>query len=266
MSRWIDESPLAAMSDRRARLANEARVEIYLDCYCRTCKLWHRPGPRTPDEFSRELWEWHAKHVGHDFEFLSPKRRIMRFRDKLWQKLGFAPWWLDFGANTNFKLAYSTATAFTISLNALGSSSTWIAGRDAVAIDNTSSRNIDSEITARILTGTTPTVDSEIRVYGVQALFPDTTVVWPDTILGTNAAVSLTSAYMRDGGIKPLLGATAISATTGLTYPIACLSTAQAWGKEPKRWTVFVTHNNTSALGTQVAPTMTYTSSYLTDT
>jgi len=254
--------------DRAERLVDEADVQIRLDCYCHTCKLWHKPGPQTPDGFSRVLWEWHAKHVGHDFEFLSPRRRLpRRFKDWFWQQMGVAPWYVDYTENTNFKLQYAAATALTITLASLASSPTWIAGRDAVAIDNSSARNIDSEITARIVTGTTPAVDSEIRIYGVQALFPDPTVVWPDTIVGTNAAVSLTSAYTRDAGIKPLLGATAVSATTGVAYPIACLSTAQAWGKEPKRWTVFVTHNNTAALNaTQPAPTMTYTSAYITDT
>jgi hypothetical protein len=256
------------MYRRGERLQDEAAVQIHLDCYCHTCKLWHRPGPRTPEGFSVEVWEWHAKHVGHDFEFLSPRRRLPgRLREWFWQKLGAAPFWLEYGENTNFKLAYAAATAMTITLTSLASSSTWITGRESTAIDNTTARNIDSEITARIVTGTTPTVDTEIRVYGVQALFPDTTVVWPDTITGTNANVSLTSTYTRDGGIKPLLGATAVSATTGIAYPIACLSTAQAWGKEPKRWSVYVTHNTVAALNaTQTAPVITYTSAYLTDT
>ena len=254
--------------DRATRLADEVGVQIALDCYCHTCKLWHRPQPCTPDGFSQALWEWHAKHVGHDFEFLSPRRRLpRRFRDWFWAKLGYAPWWLDYGENTNFKLAYAAAAAMTITLTSLATSSTWIAGRDAVAIDNSTTRNIDSEITARIAVGATVTADTEIRVYGVQALNPDTPT-WPDTILGTNAAVALTSTYTRDGGIKPLLGATAVAATANVVYPIACLSTAQAWGKEPKRWTVFVTHNTTgSALNaTQTAPVITYTSSYLVDT
>jgi hypothetical protein len=253
---------------RTTRLADEADIQIRLDCYCHTCQLWHRPGPRTPEGFSREIWEWYAKHVGHDFEFLSPQRRLpKRFKDWFWQKLGAAPWYVEYGENTNFKLAYASATAFTITLTSLATSSTWLAGREATAIDNTTARNIDSEITARIAVGTTPTVDTEIRIYGVQALYPDTTVVWPDTITGSNANATLTSAYTRDGGIKPLLGATAISATSNIVYPVSCLSTAQAWGKEPKRWTVFVTHNTAVNLNaTQTAPVLTYTSSYLTDT
>lgn len=252
---------------RSARLVDETGVQIALDCYCHTCHLWHRPHPCTPDAFSHEVWDWHAKHVGHDFEFLSPRRRLpVRFKDWVWQKLGLAPWWLAYRENTNFKLAYGAATAITITLTSLATSSTWIAGRGSVAIDNSTARNIDSEITARIVVGATPTVDTEIRVYGVQALNPDTPT-WPDTITGTDANISLTSAYTRDGAIKPLLGATAVAATANATYPIACLSTAQAWGKEPKRWCLFVTHSTVVALNaTQTAPVLTYTSSYLTDT
>jgi hypothetical protein len=253
---------------RRERLGDEVGVQIHLDCYCHTCKLWHRPGPRTPEGFSLEVWEWHAKHVGHDFEFLSPRRRLpRRFADWFWQTLGYAPWYLEYGENTNFKLAYAAATAFTITLASLATSATWITGRSATAIDNSTNRNIDSEITAKITTGTTPTVDTEIRVYGVQALNPDGTPVWPDTVTSSDANVSLTSTYTRDGGIKPLLGATAVSATTAISYPISCLSTAQAWGKEPKRWSLYVSHSTVAALhATGTNHVLTYTSAYLTDT
>jgi hypothetical protein len=169
-------------------------------------------------------------------------------------------------------LAYGAATALTCTLASLATSSTWIAGRSSAAVDNSSARNIDSEITAQVRAGSSaPTADTEIRVYGVQALYPDTTVVWPDaasaTNLGTDAAVAFTSTYTRDGGVKPLLGSTAVAATTAVYYSIACLSTAQAWGKEPKRWCVFVTHSTVAALhATQATNVLTYTSAYLTDT
>jgi hypothetical protein len=252
---------------RAERLVDEAGVQITLDCYCHTCKLWHRPGPRTPDGFSLELWEWYAKHVGHDFEFLSPTRRIpRRFKDWFWAKLGYAPWWLDYGENTNFKLAYASAVAFTITLASVATSATWVAGRECTVVDNSTNRNIDSSITAKITTGTTPTVDTEIRIYGYQALNPDTPT-YPDTITGADANVTLTSTYTRDGGIKPLLGATAVSATSNIGYPIACLSTAQAWGKEPKRWGLFVTHSTAVNLhATGGNHVLVRTSAYMTDT
>jgi hypothetical protein len=253
--------------ERPVRLADEAGVQIHLDCYCHTCKLWHQPGPTTPDGFSLALWEWHAKHVGHDFEFLSPRRRLpRRFRDWFWHTLGYAPWWLEYRENTNFKVAYAAAALFACTLTSLATSATFIAGQQSTAIDNSSLRNIDSEITAKVTTGTSPTVDMEIRVYGYQALNPDTPI-YPDTLTGTNGAASLTSVYTLGGGIKPMLGATAVSATTGVGYPIACLSTAQAWGKEPKRWGLYVTHNTVAALSSTAGlHVLTYTSAYLTDT
>jgi hypothetical protein len=252
---------------RVERLQDEAGVQISLDCYCHTCKLWHRPGPRTPEGFSLELWEWYAKHRGHDFEFLSPRRRLpRRFKDWFWQKMGCAPWYVEYGENTNFKLAYASAAALTITLASLATSATWVAGRESTVIDNRTTRNIDSEITAKITTGTTPTVDTEIRIYGYQALNPDTPT-YPDTITGADAAVTLTSAYTRDGGIKPLLGATAVSATSNIGYPIACLSTAQAWGKEPARWGLYVTHSTVAALhATGGNHVLVRTSAYMTDT
>jgi hypothetical protein len=251
---------------RAERLQDEAGVQISLDCYCHTCLLWHRPGPRTPTQFSHEVWEWHAKHVGHEFEFLSPRRRLpRRFRDWIWHKLGGAPWWLTYGENTNFKLAYASTVAFTISLASVATSATFVAGRESTAIDNSSTRNIDSEVTAKVTTGTTPTVDTEIRIYGYQALNPDTPT-YPDTITGVNAAVTLTSAYTLGSGFV-LLGGTTVSSSSNIGYPIKCLSTGQAWGKEPKRWGLYVTHSTVAALhATAGNHVLSYTSSYLTDT
>ena len=78
--------------------------------------------------------------------------------------------------------------------------------------------------------------------------------------------LTLTSAYMLDGGLKPMLGSTAVSATSNLGYPIACLSSAQAWGKEPKRWGLYVTHSTVAALhATGSLHVLTRTPSYLSD-
>src|SRR5215471_5689969 len=147
----------------------------------------------------------------------------------------------------------------------VASSGTFVAGREAAGVDNSSARNIDSEITAKLTTGTSPTVDTELRVYGYQALNPDTPL-YPDTISGTNAAVTLTSTYQLSGGFL-LLGSSAVSATSSIGYPIKCLSTAQAWGKEPKRWGLYITHNTAVALhATGTNHVLTYTSAFLTDT
>jgi len=251
---------------RRQRLIEEQDVRIHLDCYCHTCKLWHRPQPCTPEHFGQEVWEWHAKHPGHAFEFLSPKRRLpARLKDWLWQKLGVAPWWLDYRENTNFKLQFAASAALTCTLASLASSATFVAGREATAIDNGTNRYIDYELGAKITTGTTSTVDKEIRIYGYSCLNPDTPT-YPDTITGTDSAVTLTSTYTLDGGFL-LMGATSNSATSNIGYPIKCLRLAQAFGMAPHRWGLFIAHSTVAALhATGGNHVITQTGVYLTDT
>jgi hypothetical protein len=246
-------------------------VQITLDCYCHTCKLWHRPSPCTPDQFSTELWDWYAKHPGHDCEFLSPKRRLPRFADKLWQRLGYAPWWLAYRENTNFKLAYAATTALTITLGGLASSGVFTNGRESTAVDNSTNRYIDYALTAKFTTHATvaPTNNTDIRLYSYQALNPDTPT-YPDTLTGTNAAVVLTAAAasnLLDAGFV-LLGSATVVASANVPYTVTrCLSLAQAYGAAPKRWGVYVTQNTGQALhATDGNHFVTATGSYLTDT
>ena len=252
---------------RRARLADERQVQIHLDCYCHTCRYWHRPGPCTPDQFSVAVWDWHHKHEGHEVEFLSPRRRLpSRLREWWWQKLGRAPWWLTYRENTDFKLSYTAVTALTISLASVASNTTFTAGRNSTAIDNSSNRYMDYQLTAKVTTGTTPTIDREIRVYSYQALNADGTPAYPDTVTGSDAAVTLTSAYTLDGGFV-FMGASSNSASSNVGYPIKCLSLAQAYGLAPKRWGVYVTHSTAVNLhSTGGNHFVNYVGAYLTDT
>src|SRR5580765_5268340 len=132
---------------------DQARVRVDLDAYCHSCKHWHKLG-RTPQGFTDELWEWEAKHRGHEFEFLSPRRRIpLHFDDQVFQDAGEAPWWLDYSSNANIKLAFASSAALTCTLASLATSSTFVAGREATSIDNSSNLYIDYRLTAKITTG-----------------------------------------------------------------------------------------------------------------
>jgi hypothetical protein len=227
-----------------------ARVRIDLDAYCWTCKHRHRLG-RTAQDFTAEMWEWEGKHRGHAFEFLSPQRRLPpHFDDHGYERTGEAPWWLALAENANVKISYAAGVALTITLASLASSTTFLAGRESTALDNTSNLYIDGRITAFITTGTTPTVDTEIRIYGYAAL--NDTPIYPDTITGTDGNRSITNAYILDSGLI-LLGATGVSAASNIDYPIRCLTVAEAFGLHPKRLGVFVVHNtavNLNATGT----------------
>jgi len=237
------------------------RVQIDLDAYCWTCQHRHRLG-RTPQAFPQEMWEWEAKHRGHAYEFLSPARRIPpHFDDRVYEAAGEAPWWLALKENANVKLSYAASVALTITLDALASASTFLVGQESTAIDNTTNLYVDGRITARIRTGSTVTVDTEIRLYGYAAL--DDTPTWPDQITGVNSARTITNAYMLDSGLI-LVGATAVSATANLTYPIRCLTVAEAFGLHPKRFGVFVAHNNGGALHATGPHVLSYIGAFIT--
>jgi hypothetical protein len=242
-------------------MSKTSAVRLALDAYCHTCQHRHRLG-RTLQDFTAELWEWEAKHHDHEFEFLSPRRQLPpRFDDRAYQQAGEAPWWLTYAENANIKIAYAASAALTITLDALASSSTFLVGQESTAIDNTTNLYVDGRITARIRTGTTPTVDTEIRLYGYAAL--DDTPTYPDTITGTNSGRTLTNAYILDSGLI-LLGATAVSATSNITYPIRCLTVAEAFGLHPKRFGVFVAHNTVAALHATGPDVVSYIGAYIT--
>jgi hypothetical protein len=242
-------------------LPDTSRVRLDLDAYCHTCQHRHRLG-RTPQDFTAELWEWETKHRGHDFEFLSPRRQIPpRLDDRAYQQAGDAPWWLTYAENANVKIAYQNSAALTITLDGLASNSAFLIGQESTAVVNTSDLNIDGRITARVRTGSTPTVDTEIRLYGYAAL--DDTPTYPDTITGTNGTRTLTNAYILDSGLI-LLGMTAVAATANITYPIRCLTVAEAFGLHPKRFGVFAVHNNGGALHATGPHVVTYAGAYIT--
>lgn len=222
------------------RSPDEDRVRLDLDAYCHDCRHWHKLG-RTPQGFTQEMWEWEAKHRGHAFEFLSPRRRLpLHFDDAVYEAAGEAPWWLGYSSNANIKLAFAASAALTCTLASLATSSTLLVGQEATAINNTSNLYVDYRVTAKITTGTTPTVDTEIRIYAYAVM--NDTPTYPDTITGTNSAVTLTNAYIRDAGFTSL-GATGISATSNIGYPIRCLTLAEAFGHCPTRWGLWITHN-----------------------
>lgn len=227
---------------------DEDRVKIRLDAYCHDCKHRHKIEVN-PAGFTVALWDWQAKHNGHIFEFLTPRRTIpQRFRDWMFQKAGLAPWWLSYAENSDQKIAYVATSTLTITLASLASSATFVAGREATAVDNGTNKYIDQAIKAKITTGTSPTVNTEIRIYGIAAL--DDTPTWPAMttgFTGSDAAVTITNTQILDQ--LPLMGSTLVSATSNVTYPFTKnLTVAEAFGFFPQDWTPYITHATAVAL------------------
>jgi hypothetical protein len=163
------------------------------------------------------------------------------------------------GAVGDTKLVYAASSneGTLTALNSLASSSTWVAGWESTAIDNTSNVYEDYRVTAKITAGTTLTA-GELRMYLV-GLLDDST--WPDVFDGTSSAETVTNTAIRDAVCK-LAAISQTTATNSVVYYLDCPSAKQAFGGYlPKKFVVFITHSMVGALaasGNQVTVTGVY--------
>ena len=142
---------------------------------------------------------------------------------------------------------YGTKTAITLSLASLASSSDFTAGRESTEIDNTTNKYIDAMIEGVIRVGTTPTVDTFIKV-----------MVWgSDTSLGTTAkdvldgldsAETITSEGVLAGILKTAKVLHVDSVTTDRDYFFGPIALSDLFGIMPKYWGIFVSHDTGVAL------------------
>lgn len=134
--------------------------------------------------------------------------------------------------------AWSSTTTGTGGINSLATSSTWVAGYEWFIIDCANA--IDGFVELVPMVGTTPTVNTEIRVY----LFGigDGGTVYPDVFDGTPSAETVTSAGVRDSFMK-LAGVGVVDATTSdRGYPIQ-FNLLSFYPTLPKKVGVFLAHN-----------------------
>jgi hypothetical protein len=227
------------------------RVKISIDAFCHDCDERHNITV-DPDQFGQEAFNWEYKHRYHNIEFLSPGRTIPRgFDDRVYEKAGEAPWWLDYRHNSDIKIAYTADAAFTLDLTGLAASATWVAGRESTSVDNTSNKYLDYKISGSYISGTSPTA-GEARLYYVQP--QEDTPTWPDVFDGTDSNETVTNTSILDK--LPLGWSGGNSTTTNVTYPIiSALTLAQAFGIVPHHFLVFFTHSMVAALKTDAANT-----------
>jgi hypothetical protein len=142
---------------------------------------------------------------------------------------------------------YSSNTTITIDLANLGTSPTFVAGRESSQVDNTSNKYIDALVSGFISVGTTPTANTTIAVYvyGADTSLATTAL---DTLDGTDSAETLTNTGILNG---LRLGATvAVPANTSdVQYIVLPFSVASLFGGAmPKFWGLYVAHNTGVAL------------------
>ena len=149
---------------------------------------------------------------------------------------------------------YSANTAITMDLSALGSSATFVAGRESSQVDNTTNKFVDVLVSGSVSVGTTPTANTSILiyVYGAETSLATTAI---DVLDGTDSAETLTNT----GILNALRLGAAINvpaATTDVQYFVLPFSIAALFGGVvPKFWGLFVAHNTVAALRTNAINT-----------
>jgi hypothetical protein len=137
---------------------------------------------------------------------------------------------------------YSSNTAITMDLSALGSSATFVAGRESSQVDNTTNKYVDVLVSGSVSVGTTPTANTSILVYvyGADTSLATTAI---DVLDGTDSAETLTNT----GILNALRLGAAINvpaATSDVQYFVLPFSVAALFGGVvPKFWGLFVAHN-----------------------
>jgi len=246
---------------------DDVQPMISLVAVCLDCRLRHAVAT-TPSAWLYHMESWRRKHPGHNIEFHSPRRRVPRrlprWLERFWSDWNQVPWWLDFAENADIKTTYESSAAYTITLASLASSSTWLAGRESTAIANTTAKDLDYLIAAKITVGTTPTTGTVIEVWA-HGSFNDTPT-YADVLAGTDAAATLTSAAIKQSGLAPLAFLGVDATTSNRVYPMRPTALSPLFGGiVPKNHGIFVTHNTGVALNaTGGNHVLSYTGAYLT--
>lgn len=149
-------------------------------------------------------------------------------------------------AATFLKERYGASAALTITAGSLANDSTnLLAGRQSTVVDNTSNLWLDYLIAGFVKAGTSPTANSTIEVWAFASA--DDTPTYPDVLGGSDAAVTLTSANVKNSGLRPIAFIT-VDSTSNRVYPIAPVSLANIFGFVPKYWGIVLINGSGAAL------------------
>ena len=127
----------------------------------------------------------------------------------------------------------------------------FLSGQASTAIDNTTTQDLDHLLSGVIVAGSVaPTVSRSIQIFAYAASSTAAGVpTYPDSITGTDAAKTMTSANVQSSALVFIASIT-IDATASRTYTFAPVSIASRFGGVlPKFWGVFVAHDTAQALG-----------------
>lgn len=146
------------------------------------------------------------------------------------------------------KMAYVASSDLTVTnLAGLASSSTWVAGWESDAIDNTSNLYLDYSIEAEITVESAGLAAGEIRLYLVGLL---TDGNWPDVFDGTESTETVTDTEIRDV-ICRLGGFTVTDTGASDVYYVTVPSVSAVFnGNLPAKFVIFITQSTNTTLET----------------
>lgn len=278
------------MNEPSLRLPPGAKQLLWAVCH--TCRkrhpIWTTPGVR--DDQVSDWLQKHPLHEGHRVEFRQedPLSLYAARADafgpgdwlaRTWETL--KGWWrvlagkdasrrfdaslpfLNYGPNTDDKIAYGSSAALTITLASLATSSTLLAGRESTAVVNTTNLYYDYQFGGFITVGTTPVATGFIEIWSYAA--QDDTPTYPSLvtsgITGSDAGATAVTAGVKQNALTPVASLAVDATTSNRQYNCAPLYLFN--GCAPKRWGAWVAHstnvNLNSAGGNHV---LSYTGQY----
>ena len=136
----------------------------------------------------------------------------------------------------------SSTTPLTITLASLATSATFVAGREATEINNSSTKYDRIYILGKITVGTTPTANTYINVYVVGSdVSLATTPI--DVLDGVDSAETITNTGVLGTFKAPIIIPVLVN-TSNISYPIPLTDLTAYFGKSmPNYIGIYVAHN-----------------------
>lgn len=166
----------------------------------------------------------------------------------------------------DIKAKYGTSAAYTITLNSLASSATWVTGRESTEVDNTSiSGNpvIDFIVAGKIKLGTSPTGNPGLAGLWVWGSLDDTPLR-PDlgagtALTGSDAAATWSSANVLNGACATVLTVNTDN-TTGRVHTFSPMAISMLFNYQvPKRHGLYFAHSSGVNLDSSAGGSFYYT-------
>ena len=149
-----------------------------------------------------------------------------------------------------FPVTSSVDVAITLASLAANAAGVFTAGRASTAIDNRTTLDLDHIISGKIRTGTTtPVAGRSINIYAYAPISNAAgTPTYPDSITGTDAAKTFTSANVQNSAVRFVASIT-IDVTAERDYFFAPVSIASLFGGSlPQFYGIFVAHDTAAPL------------------